>query len=110
MKKFRLFITVFFLLASFITILLFTLFDNVLFFKAADVIKNNIWPAGIALFVFLVLLTTGIVSNHAKPDESLINNGYFQSGHPGIIFTHGRSGLFQVLSSAAGPDRSQAPN
>ncbi len=65
MKNFRLFFTIFFLLTSLIIILLIALFDKMIFFSAADLIKNYIWPAAIAFdsrfclrtrFAFLVLL------------------------------------------------------
>jgi len=78
MKNFRLFITILFLLASLVSILLFAIFDNTIFIRIVTLIKSNIWPAGIAMFIFLVFLTTGIVSNLSKLERSLINNGYFQ--------------------------------
>lgn len=78
MKKFRLFFTVLFLLTSLIIILLIAIFDNIIFFRAANVIKNYIWPAGLAMVIFLVLLSAGVVSNLAKSKGSLISNGYFQ--------------------------------
>ncbi len=78
MKKFQMFFTVLFLLSSLIIILLIAIFDNIIFFKAANVIKNYIWPAGIATLIFLVLLSAGVVSNLAKSKGSLISNGYFQ--------------------------------
>lgn len=78
MKKFRLFFTVFFLLTSLIIILLIAIFDNIIFLRAANVIKNYIWPAGFAMLIFLGLLSAGVVSNHAKSKGSLISNGYFQ--------------------------------
>jgi hypothetical protein len=78
MKSFRLFFTIFFLLTSLIIILLIALFDKMIFFSAADLIKNYIWPAAIALLLFLILLSIGVVSNHADIKPSLINNGYFQ--------------------------------
>lgn len=78
MKKFRMFLTILFLLTSLIIILLIALFDNSTLFRAADVIKNYIWPAGFAMLIFLGLLSAGVVSNHAKSKGSLISNGYFQ--------------------------------
>ena len=78
MKNFRLFVTILFLLASLVGILLFAIFDNTIFIRVVPLIKINILPAGIALFIFLALLTTGVVSNHARLEGSLINNGYFQ--------------------------------
>jgi len=78
MKKFLSFLTVLFLLLSLIIILLIAIFDNNLFFKAADMIKNYIWPAGIILLIFLTFLSAGIVSNLHRSDGSLINNGFFQ--------------------------------
>jgi len=78
MEKFRLFITVFFLLTSLIIILLFAIFDNTIFFRAADLIKDNLWFAGIAVIIFLILLSAGVVSNLADIEGSLISNGYFQ--------------------------------
>ena len=72
------FFTVFFLMTSLIIILLIAIFDNLIFFRVANVIKNYIWPAGIALLIFLVLLSAGVVSNLAKSKGSLISNGYFQ--------------------------------
>jgi hypothetical protein len=78
MKNFRLFMTILFLLASLVGILLFAIFDNTIFTRALPLIKINILLAGVALFIFLALLTTGIVSNHARLEGSLINNGYFQ--------------------------------
>ena len=78
MKKFRMFLTVFFLLTALIIILLVAIFDNIIFFRVANEIKIYIWPAGIALLIFLVLLSAGVVSNLAKSKGSLISNGYFQ--------------------------------
>jgi hypothetical protein len=78
MKNFRIFFTVFFLLTSLIIILLIALLDNITLFRAADVIKNYMWPAGIAMLFFLGLLSAGVVSNHARSEGSLISNGYFQ--------------------------------
>jgi hypothetical protein len=78
MKKLRLFFTVLFLLTSLAVIFLIAVFENVLLFKAANMIKDNLWPAGIASFIFLILIFTAIVSSLSKPDGSLFNNGYFQ--------------------------------
>jgi hypothetical protein len=78
MKKFRIFFTVFFLLTSLIIILLIAIFDNIIFFKVTNEVKNYIWPAGIVGFIFLVLLSTGVVSNLVQSKGSLISNGYFQ--------------------------------
>ena len=78
MKKFQSFFTVLFLLTSLIIILLIAIFDNILFLKAAEVIKNYIWPAGIALLIFLGFLSAGVVSNLHESNGSLISNGYFQ--------------------------------
>lgn len=78
MNKFRMFFTIFFLLASLIIILLIAIFDNMIFFRAVDLIKDHIWPAGIAMLIFLVLLSVGIVSNLHRSEGSLISNGYFQ--------------------------------
>jgi len=78
MIKFRLFFTVFFLLASLAVVLLIAIFENTLLFRAAEVIKNHIWPAGIAAILFLVLLFSGIVSTLSESGGSLFRNGYFQ--------------------------------
>ena len=78
MKKFRSIVTVLFLLTALITILLIAIFDNILIFRAADLIKNYIWFAVIALLIFLGFLFTGIVSTLTKSEGSLIGNGYFQ--------------------------------
>jgi hypothetical protein len=78
MKKFRIFFTVFFLLTSLIIILLIAIFDNIIFFRVTNEVKNYIWPAGIVGFIFLVLLSTGVVSNLVQSKGSLISNGYFQ--------------------------------
>lgn len=66
MKNFRLFFTILFLFVSLIGLLLFAIFDNTIFFKAAVLIKTYLWPAVIALVLFLVFLTAGIVSNSAR--------------------------------------------
>jgi hypothetical protein len=78
MKHFRLFFTILFLLVSLITLLLFAIFDNTIFPETVILVKNYMWVAGAALLIFLILLTTGIVSNAARLESSLINNGYFQ--------------------------------
>jgi len=78
MKKLRLFLTVLLLLTSLAVILLIAIFDNVLLFRAAQVIKDNIWPAGIAALLFLILLITGIVTTLSESKGSLFSNGYFQ--------------------------------
>jgi hypothetical protein len=78
MKKFRLFLTVLFLLIALAVIALIAIFDNIILFKAAGLIKQNIWPASIALFIFLILLSAGIVSNLSTARGSVFGNGYFQ--------------------------------
>ena len=78
MKKFRLFFTVLFLLTSLAVILLIAIFENTLLFRAAEVVKDHIWPAGIAALLFLVLLFSGIVSTLSETGGSLFRNGYFQ--------------------------------
>jgi hypothetical protein len=78
MKNFRLFFTILFLLISLVGILLFAIFNPAIFFKAAILIKTYLWPAGISLVLFLVLLTAGLVSNSTRLESSLIHNGYFQ--------------------------------
>ena len=78
MKNFRLFVTILFLLASLASILLFAIFDTTIFILAVSIIKNNSWPAGIAMFIFLAFLSAGVVSNLSRSEGSLISNGYFQ--------------------------------
>jgi hypothetical protein len=48
------------------------------FISIADELRNYIGPAFIALLLFLVLISSGIVSNSGRPFSSLIANGYFQ--------------------------------
>ncbi len=78
MKKFSLILTIFFLVAALLTVLLIAIFDNAILFKAAGLVKDNIWVAGILLLLFLGLLFTGIGSNLARSEGSLFTNGYFQ--------------------------------
>jgi len=78
MKNFRLFFTILFLLISLVGLLLFAIFDPSIYYKIAPLIRTYLWPTGIALVLFLVLLTAGIVSNSARLESSLIHNGYFQ--------------------------------
>jgi len=78
MPKFRLFITVLFLLTSIVLLVLLAIFDTGFYTMAVDQVKNYIWPAIIALVVFLVLLTTGIVTNLSRGEGSLFHNGLFQ--------------------------------
>jgi hypothetical protein len=78
MKSFRMFFTVLFLLISLAIIMYIALFDNIIVVKAADFIKDYMWQAGVALLIFVILLSTGIVSNLAKPNGSLFSNGFFQ--------------------------------
>ena len=78
MKNFRLFFTILFLLISLVGILLIAVFDPAIFLKAVTLIKTYLWAAVIALALFLILLTAGIVSNSARLESSLIHNGYFQ--------------------------------
>jgi len=78
MKKFRLVFTILFLLTSLIIILFITIFDNMIFIKAMDEIKNYLWPAGIAILFFVGLLSAGVATNLANYNGSLISNGYIQ--------------------------------
>jgi hypothetical protein len=78
MKKLRFFFTVLFLLTSLAVILLIAIFENTLLFRAAEVVKDHIWPAGITALLFLVLLFSGIVSTLSEAGKSLFRNGYFQ--------------------------------
>ncbi len=101
MQKFRSFITIAFLLASVITILLIAIFDNMLQLLAVDLINHYLIPTIIVLLIFVVLLSAGIVSNSHRSEGSLIGNGYFQTGYPRIISDFCRAGLFPLLYSAA---------
>jgi hypothetical protein len=78
MKKFRTFFSVLFLLTALIIIVLIAIFDNIIFFRAAEVIKNYIWQTGIALLIFVGLLSAGVASNLTKFNGSLLSNGYIQ--------------------------------
>jgi len=78
MKNFRLFFTVFFLLTSLIGILFIFVFDKTIFYQVITLMTNNIWLAGIAVAIFLIFLSVGIVSNATNIEGSLFTNGYFQ--------------------------------
>ena len=76
MEKFRLFFSILFLLTSLIIIVLIALFDHVVFFRAADLIKNYLLPAGIATLIFLILLSAGAVSHAANYKGPILSNEY----------------------------------
>jgi hypothetical protein len=78
MIQFRLFFTILFLLASLIVIPLIAIVDRNVFIMAVDMVKDYLWAAGIAAVIFLVLLSSGVVSNLDSIKRSLIRNGYFQ--------------------------------
>ena len=78
MKKFRLFMTIFFLFTALIIFLYIAVFDRTFFLRAVNEIQNYLWPAAITLFIFLLLLTAGIVSNSSSIEGRLFANGYFQ--------------------------------
>jgi hypothetical protein len=78
MKKIRSFFTVLFLLTSLMVILFMAIFDHMLLIRVTGEIKNFILPSVVALVLFLVLVSGGIVSNAAKPLGSLMGNGLFQ--------------------------------
>jgi hypothetical protein len=78
MQQFRLFFTILFLLASLIVIPLIAIVDRNIFIMAIDMVKGYLWVAGIAVVIFLVLLSSGVVSNLDSIKRSLIRNGYFQ--------------------------------
>jgi hypothetical protein len=78
MQQFRLFFTILFLLASLFVFIFLAIFDISVFNVAVDVIKKNLWVAGTAVIIFLVLLSSGVVSNLESIKRSLIRNGYFQ--------------------------------
>ena len=78
MQKFRMFITVLFLLSALVIILLIAVFDHLTFLRAVNVIKDYIWLAGIATLIFIALLSAGVVANLHRSEGSLISNGYFQ--------------------------------
>ena len=78
MIQFRLFFTILFLFLSFAVFVLIAVFDNALYLRALEFVKNYLWIAGFAAVMFLILLTSGIVSNLDSIKRSLIRNGYFQ--------------------------------
>lgn len=78
MKKFRSFITVFFLLASLVVIIGIALYDNMFLAMLLDELKNYLIPAGIAVLIFLILFSAGIATNSGRSLASLSGNGFFQ--------------------------------
>jgi hypothetical protein len=78
MEKFRMFFTILFLITTLFIILFITLFDPVIFFRAVDVIKNYLWPAVIAMLIFVALLSAGVATNLNNYNGSWISNGYIQ--------------------------------
>jgi hypothetical protein len=78
MERFRLFFTIFSLITSLIIVVFIAIFDHTIFLRVVEEIKTYIWPAGIALVVFIFLLSAGVVSNLERSRESLLGNGYFQ--------------------------------
>jgi hypothetical protein len=78
MKKFRSFITVFFLLTSLVVIIGIALYDNMLLAVLLDELKNYLIPAGIAVLIFLILFSAGIATNSGRSLGSLSGNGFFQ--------------------------------
>jgi hypothetical protein len=67
-----------------------------------DLIKNYLWLVGIALVIFLVMLTTGIVSNMHRPEGSLISNGSFQLAILGLFLVTAGLGYFWYFSQQPG--------
>ena len=78
MKKFRSFITLLFLLTSLVVIVGIALYDNMFLAMLLDELKNYLIPAGIAVLIFLILLSAGIATNSGKSFGSLSANGFFQ--------------------------------
>jgi hypothetical protein len=78
MKKFRSFVTVFFLLTSLVVIVGIALYDNMLVAMLLDELKNYLIPVGIAVLIFLILLSAGIATNSGRSFGSLSGNGFFQ--------------------------------
>lgn len=78
MKKFRSFITVFFLLTSLVVIIGIALYDNVFLAMLLEESKNYLMPAGIAVLIFLILFSAGIATNSGRSFGSLSGNGFFQ--------------------------------
>jgi hypothetical protein len=78
MKKFRSFITVFFLLTSLVVIIGIALYDNMFLAMLLDELKNYLIPAGIAVLIFLILFSAGIATNSGRSFGSLYGNGFFQ--------------------------------
>jgi len=76
MKNFRFFLSVFFLVVSVVIVVVIALFDYSTFLRAANEITNYMWLAGIAVIIFLVLLSAGFVSHSADYEGSLFSNGY----------------------------------
>jgi hypothetical protein len=78
MIQFRLFFTILFLFVSLAVFVLIAIFDRSLYLNALAFVNEYLWVAGIVVVSFLVLLTSGIVSNLDSIKRSLIRNGYFQ--------------------------------
>jgi hypothetical protein len=78
MHQFRLFFTILFLLASLFVFIFIAIFDISVFSVVVEILKNNLWAASIGLILFLVLISSGVVSNLESIKRSLIRNGYFQ--------------------------------
>jgi hypothetical protein len=78
MSKFRLVFTIIFFAAVIAVVAFFAIMDKSLFFLAGELVKNNVIAAAILLFVFIVLITIGIIVNVSRGRASLFRNGYFQ--------------------------------
>ena len=102
MKPFRLFFTILFLLVSISIITLLVIFERGLFVKVMDMISDYLWIAGLAAVIFLVLLSSGIVSNLDSIKRSLINNGYFQLAVLEVFLFSAALGYFWHYSQQPG--------
>jgi hypothetical protein len=78
MKKILSFLTVLFLLASLIILIIIAIMDTEFLYTVANVIQTHLLISIFVLIVFLGLLSAGIVSNSHRIEGSLISNGYIQ--------------------------------
>jgi len=102
MIQFRLFFTIFFLFVSLALFVLLAIFDTPIYLKVLELVKNYLWAAGIVVVSFLILLTSGIVSNLDSIKRSLIRNGYFQLAILELFMITAALGYYWYYNQQAG--------
>jgi len=80
MRRIRQYVTMALLLGSVLVLILLGVFQKDFFLQIAAIVRENIWPAIIAVLTFFGFVAGGVIKNPPKSFARLLENGFLQVG------------------------------